>query len=549
MALNFSYKKFFGGDTLMVIVPHEDDEINIAGAAICGAHEEGMHVLCVFVTNGDWKYIGDVRMHEAIQALSVLGVPEEDVIFLGYPDGGVSGERSVYRRTEENANEVGQTGLTYGIPKKPEFCMAETGIHHTCTWENLLRDMQSVIEKHLPDAILAIDFDRHSDHRMCSIAFETAMGRILNRKGNSYHPSVLKALAYTTAYESVDDFDAPNLLSTVINDKKRLYSEFLDNPCYEWESRIRLPVPESCQVLNIARNKIFRSLLCHMSQHAMQKAKCIINGDEVFWRRRTDNLIYSGHVTVSSGNGNALHDFRIAGVKDISTARLKYDEDIWIPDESDTDRWCRCDFDKPQTVEEIVFYGNVEPQSCIRQGRLIFSTGFEMEVGPFPNMGRPLRVTFPSQSDVHWIKFYLTDAVRGHAGLAEWEIFAAKQEEKILKICVDGNFAYKWLLAPKQEPELTVYSPSGWNVSYTLDGKPISKGALRKTIQNLTSVALLRAEADDHPEYWDEITLIPVTSKDKWAYLIRKSENKCTIWWKKQMERYPHHRLRKFKRK
>lgn len=65
----------------MVIVPHEDDEINIAGSTICGAREEGMRVICVFVTNGDYKYIPDVRINEAIHALSVLGVSQEDVIF------------------------------------------------------------------------------------------------------------------------------------------------------------------------------------------------------------------------------------------------------------------------------------------------------------------------------------------------------------------------------------------------------------------------------------------------------------------------------------
>ena len=40
---SFSYRKFFGGDTLLVIVPHQDDEINTAGATIVGAIEEGIY--------------------------------------------------------------------------------------------------------------------------------------------------------------------------------------------------------------------------------------------------------------------------------------------------------------------------------------------------------------------------------------------------------------------------------------------------------------------------------------------------------------------------
>lgn len=29
---SFSYKQFFHGNSVMIIVPHEDDEINMAGA-------------------------------------------------------------------------------------------------------------------------------------------------------------------------------------------------------------------------------------------------------------------------------------------------------------------------------------------------------------------------------------------------------------------------------------------------------------------------------------------------------------------------------------
>ena len=37
---------------LLVIVPHEDDELAIAGAMICGAVQQKMNIKVVFVTNG-----------------------------------------------------------------------------------------------------------------------------------------------------------------------------------------------------------------------------------------------------------------------------------------------------------------------------------------------------------------------------------------------------------------------------------------------------------------------------------------------------------------
>jgi len=53
---SFKYRDFFNGDTVMVIVPHEDDEINVSGATIYGAIKEGLHVFLVYVTNGDFQY-------------------------------------------------------------------------------------------------------------------------------------------------------------------------------------------------------------------------------------------------------------------------------------------------------------------------------------------------------------------------------------------------------------------------------------------------------------------------------------------------------------
>ena len=38
---------------LLVIVPHEDDELAIAGSMIYGAVQQNMRIKVVFVTNGD----------------------------------------------------------------------------------------------------------------------------------------------------------------------------------------------------------------------------------------------------------------------------------------------------------------------------------------------------------------------------------------------------------------------------------------------------------------------------------------------------------------
>ena len=47
---SFTYKNIFQGHDVMVFIPHEDDEINVAGATIYGLKQEGFHVICVFAT-------------------------------------------------------------------------------------------------------------------------------------------------------------------------------------------------------------------------------------------------------------------------------------------------------------------------------------------------------------------------------------------------------------------------------------------------------------------------------------------------------------------
>ncbi len=91
---SFTYKNIFQGHDVMVFIPHEDDEINVAGATIYGLKQEGFHVICVFATNGNRSYLAETRIQEAAAALKTLGVPYEDIIILGYPDGGLDAARS-----------------------------------------------------------------------------------------------------------------------------------------------------------------------------------------------------------------------------------------------------------------------------------------------------------------------------------------------------------------------------------------------------------------------------------------------------------------------
>ncbi len=94
---------------VLVFAPHSDDEIIGAGDLIKKSLKNGAQVKVVIVTNGDGfkravaieclrvnpnpaDYIryGNIRQIESINALERLGLNREHVVFLGYPDRGIS---------------------------------------------------------------------------------------------------------------------------------------------------------------------------------------------------------------------------------------------------------------------------------------------------------------------------------------------------------------------------------------------------------------------------------------------------------------------------
>ena len=164
---SFTWKSLCGERPLMVILPEGGDEIALSGAAIYQACLEGVPAFCVYLTNGDGKIPFAVSLDETLKGLKVLGVPEENAIFLGYPASGENGRQSIFLYGRER-NEVTSNGgptETSGTPDHPEFAWQEDHKHHPCTWKSLLKDLQRVIVAHRPGVIIAPDFDKDLDCR------------------------------------------------------------------------------------------------------------------------------------------------------------------------------------------------------------------------------------------------------------------------------------------------------------------------------------------------------------------------------------------------
>ena len=71
----------------MIIVPHEDDELNLMGGIYGQLVKNKNRLITVFITNGDYLNKGKTRIKEAIKVNRKIGLNKQDVIFLGYGGG------------------------------------------------------------------------------------------------------------------------------------------------------------------------------------------------------------------------------------------------------------------------------------------------------------------------------------------------------------------------------------------------------------------------------------------------------------------------------
>jgi len=167
---------FSSSDRILIIAPHPDDETLACGGLIKWAKDNDIPVLIAFLTNGDaylkscekvtsnvnptpadFRRMGEARHKEALAAAKVLGLEEENALFLCYPDGGMN---SLFNTDWDYANlHLGRNGATeapysYAYEKEAPYC-----------GKNLEKNLITINKKFKPTAIVYPDpYDSHHDH-------------------------------------------------------------------------------------------------------------------------------------------------------------------------------------------------------------------------------------------------------------------------------------------------------------------------------------------------------------------------------------------------
>lgn len=528
----FKYREFFYGDTVMVIVPHEDDEINVAGATIYGAIKEGLNVFLVYVTNGDFQYKADIRYKEVTRMASIMNLPMENIHFLGFPDN--SGKELLANRDTIFTNHAGfnETHGAYGIKDYPTQYM---GGALSYTYNNLVLTITDIIGRFKPSTIISIDEDIHVDHQLTSIAVEEAIGKVVKENVN-YTPKVLKSFAYDTDFESVNDYYAMHLQSTVQN-RAWIVDESLstNNPMLLWEDRIRIPVPTVCRSTPLVGNPIFRALGAHMSQSSYKHSPKLINGDQVFWQRRTDNLALRATVTATSGNSCKINDFLRYDLRDMTKKIANPEDYAWIPDDTDQESTVTLHFEEPTEIKYIHWFENIwftnDASEAIQGTTIKTSTGLEITVSQyyyahFDEFPYIKAHVFEQPITIDWISFTIIKPKGVNAGISEIELYPPNnQSPTYCHIVCNEQFAYDWVVYPGESfPSISVYSDftvDNRDFTFTVDGKSMNYESMMQKLPTLIKDKPITIRYGNFDIYHEMV----IKQGNKFDYIIRKCIN------------------------
>ena len=437
----------YAGQRVMVIAPHEDDEINIAGGVIEEYVRYGSRVFLLFVTNGDYMGKGETRLREALNVAARLGVPEDQVIFLGYGDGWFyDGEKSIYNAPpDEEVISHGRRWYTYGLPEHPAFHE-----NKSYTRRHLLEDMTEVLDSYRPDVIFCSDYENHADHISTSLFMEEALCRILKEDGD-YHPLVLKSFCYNTAYFNVGDFYAENMLAT--RDPGDIYY------C-DWDARVRLPVSAATLSRSMLSSSTYWQLRLHATQGASDWAERIISGDRVCWLRDTENLCLQSTITASSGEPAVLNDFKLRDSADISVVGIASDG-VWIPAADDADREVEVRFSEETCLTRLTLYDNPSPEDNVLDAEILFDDGSRIRTGALKPQGQATEIALDGVRTAGF-RLRLLETEGDRAGLTEIEADgeARSQLPRYIKLMNgNGDFVYDYYIDCSGQESFLLYAP------------------------------------------------------------------------------------------
>ena len=197
-------------ERVLILAPHPDDEAIACAGVIQEALSKGAKVKIAYLTYGEHNefafivykkriilkknefiQMGQVRRQEAIKAMRLLGLDEDDLIFLGYPDFGTFSIFTRYWNTDKPFSSL-LTRIS-SVPYKESLSFKAPYLG-----ENILADLKKVILDYRPDKIfVSHPADVNVDHKSFYLFLQIALAQL---KGSIPYPKVYPYLVHHSGW-------------------------------------------------------------------------------------------------------------------------------------------------------------------------------------------------------------------------------------------------------------------------------------------------------------------------------------------------------------
>lgn len=318
---------FLKNKKILIAVPHQDDEFIIAGTIMPILRANGCEIFVLYSTDGDYhgERAAITRQAEAKLYCAMNDIPETNVFFMGYHD---YGEKKEHWYADETAKR------------------------------NFKAKLKSIVTTICADIIFCIDCDIHSDHIALALCMDDVISELIRER--NYKPLLLKAFAHDSLWMGIGDFYSANLEACQdlkINSGKTYAYRFVDT-FYGWENRVRFPIAEEFFTRKAFASKYRKQAKCFRSQYVKYHFPRLLNSDQVYFIRRTDNLVLRSDIEASSGDISPLQTMKMIDPKQIWLKKdlLETDMFYWCPDSKDEKRELNIELDGTYDIDKIVIY-------------------------------------------------------------------------------------------------------------------------------------------------------------------------------------------------
>ncbi len=180
--------QFSKSEKVLVVAPHPDDEALGLGGVLQQARSAGADIRVLYLTNGELNEMasifyrkrplvlrsdfiknGLIRKNEAVDAMAFLGLGTEDLVFFGYPDGGML---NIWLKTWGSSKPF--RSLFTRINQVPYADCFSAGNYYR--GDEIIRDLEKLLLAFQPTRVfVTAPFDLNPDHQAAYLYLEVAL--------------------------------------------------------------------------------------------------------------------------------------------------------------------------------------------------------------------------------------------------------------------------------------------------------------------------------------------------------------------------------------